>query len=1700
MSALYEYDIVERLHASERSLVYRACSKEDKTPVIVKIPSKDFPSFQEVAQFKREFAIARRCEHAGIVWPLALQQTAGRWTMIQEDIGGDSLDRLLRELKVKPGVSATQPGLALNEFFDIALQLCEALETAHANAVIHKDINPSNLVWNSGQRRLQLIDFGIACELGQEIQGMDNPSTLEGTLRYMAPEQTGRMNRIVDYRADYYAVGATFYELLTGQPPFVATDAMELVHCHIARAPDWTLPSLGSLPAPLLAILQRLLEKNAEQRYQSLHGLKKDLEWCRALVQDPGTAHSPAAGLSEHSGKFLIPQKLYGREQEIGALLDAFERTAAGPSEMLLVAGYSGIGKSAVINEVHKPIVARRGCFVSGKFDQYRRDVPYASLIQAFEELVRQLLSEPAEQLRRWNDRLTEALGANLGLMVELIPELALITGAVEPVAALPPVESQNRLNRVFPRFVQVFSSAANPLVMFLDDLQWADAPTLKMIEFFMRDPGERHILFIGAYRDNEVGAAHPLMALCDTLRQAGVRLNTLTLAPLTEQHVAQLNADTLRIPAADCAPLTRLCYQKTHGNPFFINQFLQTIHEAGHLRYHFEHNGWRWNMDALEGADYTDNVVDLMLEKIRRLPAETQQLLQLAASIGNRFGLKMLAVAGGKPPYQMQQELWPALKAGLIHSLDRSYKYLDEEDAAAQVGYRFLHDRVQQAAYSIAGESERRKNHLGIGRLLYRHATPELLEEQLFAIVEQLNAGRELIVDAEERLQLAGLNRRAGMKARRSAAFQAALRHMRIGVELLPQDAWQQQADLCLDLELGAAEAAYLCGEFAAAEASYPAILERCSTPLQKIRCITIQAHQYQLQGRLLDAIAVLRGGLGLLQIAVPIEVSALQVGIAGIFADTERLCAGRTMADLKAATEMDDPDSVAAMQMMQAMWVAAYYAGQQDLSQTMVLSMTRLSLQKGNSDFTSVAYIGYAYFLSIHAPQEERSYRFGAMAHELANGRGNLQTRTLTCLMFATLINHWARPLRSSDELYDDAFNYALDSGDYVNVGVVAAVRATDRLILGQYLPDLLHATERDLVLMRANGQMNLVDCCIAGAVQPIKCLMGLTGRDDSYDDDSFNEASFLAGYGSSRLYQAYFLQGKIRNAYFFDSADAEILAGQLDTVTQMLRGQAKVHEAAFYATLIWIRALQRDPQRADAEAVLARFEALQASLAAWATQCPDNLAAKHLLTQAEFARYRQDVPLAMRCYQQAIDTARDTGYINIQALGNELCGEFWLEQGQRRAAEAFLRDALAHYRQWGADGKAAQLGARHTWLAENSSGQIHRARRTALISVTESLGAPAGTNTSNTAANAVLDLASIIKASFALSNEIGLRNVLQRLISIVRENSGAQVVRLLLLNGESWHLEADTAGDIVTVLQARPLALDAGDDPLFPLSLLRYVVRTGAEVIEDSIATSPRFAADPYVLAHSPRSVLCMPIRQAGQVGGVLYLENNLAAATFTAERAEFLRVLGAQAMISISHARLHDSLEQRVAERTSQLEDANRRLATLSATDGLTELANRRHFDETLGSEWARASRTRQPLAVIMIDVDHFKKYNDCYGHQAGDECLKNVARVLLAGTRRISDLAARYGGEEFSVVLPNTDADDARRIAEEMRLSVERLSMPHEQSLVGKVTISVGVAIKSSAGDGDAEGLMRAADEALYRAKHDGRNCVVLTES
>lgn len=1503
------YQLVASLYASERSIIQRMVGVEVSTPIIIKALRATKSSPEMIAQFKREYAIATRFDSPGILRPTSIQHIDGYWIIASRDDGSESLDKYLAKLR-----GEGKQGVGIETFFDIALALCDIVEVIHSGNVVHNDINPSNLLWNENTKQLRLIDFGIASELGRESPSMQSPNVLEGSLHYMAPERTGRMNRLVDYRADYYSMGATFYALLAGRPPFDANDAMEIIHCHIARSPDWSLPVFRSLPPVMVHVLQRLLGKNAEDRYQVIQGLRRDLKLCHTIVNSAqGTLVSH--NLSDMSGIFHIPQKLYGRENEIQTLLAAFDRAGAGGCELLLVAGYSGVGKSAVINEVHKPIVEKRGYFVSGKFDQYTRNIPYSSLVQAFRDVIRQILTEPRDVVAKWSDKLTQALKSQAGVIANLIPDLRWIIGATEPVPELPPLDAHNRLNSSFQKFVQVFASAEHPLVIFLDDLQWADPPSLQLIDLFMSDRDDRYMLFIGAYRDNEVGPGHPLMGLLEKLQQRGSKVETLTLPPLQEEHVNALLADTLLSSSEACASLAKLCCKKTSGNPFFLNQFLRAVYDAGFITYDYDAGKWRWDVEAIENASFTDNVVDLMIGKIGRLPETTQKLLQLAASVGNRFDLGTLVIVLEQSGYATQQQLWPAMEADLIRPVDNRYKYLSEEETSFKIDYRFLHDRVQQAAYALATDEEKKQHHLKIGRLLLGGSSD--VHAHLFTIVEHLNAGRHLIAEADERLQLARLDYQAGMKARASAAHHAAARYMQVGISVLPNDAWESAYHLMLDLHIGAAETAYLSGDFALAERMYPEILAHCTNVLDKIRCYTVQVSQYQLQGRFLEGIEIQRAGLKLLGVDIPqSEAEHVQMMTEG-FEEIEKLCSSRTMVDIRNAPEMQNPEHTAAMQLLFVMWYASYLAGLPILNAVITIVMTRLSLLHGTCDITPFAYVNYGAIAAMIRGRHLFGYEFGSMGVELSTLRKPLSIRGSSHFLFATFTNHWNRHLSTCNQYYDDAYSWSVESGDYVTAGYILAVRSTDRVIQGKYLPDLLEAFERDIIFPKKTGQIDMVDCITVGSIQSVKNLMGSTDRFDTYDDRQFSEAKFLAEYSDKPLHLAYFYHGKIRNAYLFDTAQAEELAEQLPLVELAIPGQCKIPEATFYSAMIWLRILRRSPERADAPALLDKLAKVEQRLQLWASLCPDNFEAKCLLVQAERARYRAALAEATELYRRAAASARAAKYVNLEALANELHGELWLENKQERIAELFFADAASLYRSWGAHGKLIHLHQQHGSALVAANQRLSQ----------EVVSGPTSGPLSDQRSIGSLDVAAILDANHALSSEIGLGRVLTRLIKILRENSGAQTVRLLLQNDSGWCLEGDASGEETQVLQSQLLSLDDSTSPFFPLSLLRYVLRTGEEIVEENLSTSIAYCADPYCLTIRPKSVMCLPIKRFSQVAGVIYLENNLTAGVFTRERSRFVRMLGVQAIISIDNARLYQSLEQKVEERTRELHAKN-----------------------------------------------------------------------------------------------------------------------------------------------------------------------------
>ena len=728
MITISGYEITEQIYDGVRAVVYRGRREKDNLPVVVKIHKTDFPSSKEIARFRREVEIGTMFDSKGIIKYYGTERYKNADALITEDFGAVALAEVIPE-----------DGMDIKTFLLVAIQLAQALGEVHKKGIIHKDIKPRNITINPETQTTKLIDFGISSQLSRENQSIKNPTMLEGTLAYMSPEQMGRMNRAIDYRTDFYSLGVTFYEMLTGFLPFDASDPMELVHCHIARAPTPPHERNKEIPPVVSDMVMKLLAKTAEERYQSANGLAVDFQKCLTAWELTGSIENIIIGEKDVSARFEIPQKLYGRESEIDTLMAAFARVSQGTKEMMLVSGYSGIGKSALVNEIHKPIVEKRGYFISGKFEQLQRNIPYAALIMAFRGLIRQLLTESDAQVEQWKEKLLAALGKNGQIIINVLPELELIIGTQPAVPELPPVESQNRFNLLFQRFVHAFTQKEHPLVLFLDDLQWADSASLKAIELLITDAETQYLFLIGAYRDNEVTDAHPLMLSLEQIQTTEAVINWIHLQPLDMASLNQLAADTLACDIEKSKPLAELVMGKTNGNPFFINQFLTEIYEAGLLIFDYNQGSWQWEIAKIEQSEITDNVVDLMVGKIQKLPVSTQEVLKLAACIGNQFDLHTTSVIHEKSSSGTADDLWEALQEGLIAPLGDDYKFLtgdvtqsetespdvtlskaknlsqrqpeilhsvqnDKNDFA--VSYKFLHDRVQQAAYSLIEDS----------------------------------------------------------------------------------------------------------------------------------------------------------------------------------------------------------------------------------------------------------------------------------------------------------------------------------------------------------------------------------------------------------------------------------------------------------------------------------------------------------------------------------------------------------------------------------------------------------------------------------------------------------------------------------------------------------------------------------------------------------------------------------------------------------------------------------------------------------------------------------------------------------------------------------------------------------------------------------------------------------------------------------
>jgi len=1017
MLNLAGYRQTDQLYTGTRTIVYRATRTQDNQPVIIKVLRNPHPNFNELVQFRNQYTITKHLSHPGIVPPLALEQYGNSYALIMPDFGAISLADYWQKSQG-----------SISEFLQIAIQLTEVLHYLNGQRIVHKDIKPANILICPQTHQVKLIDFSISTLLPKEQQQAINPNILEGTLAYISPEQTGRMNRGIDYRTDFYSLGVTFYALLTGKLPFSSSDPMELVHSHIAKTPIFegsrlegsrqevesssqqpttnnqqTTTNQKPIPQVLADIILKLMAKNAEDRYQSALGLKHDLEQCLHQLETTGEITEFKIGQRDICSRFTIPEKLYGREQEVAQLLAAFERIASDPSslhptpELMLVAGFSGIGKTVVVNEVHKPIVKQRGYFIKGKFDQFNRNIPFSGFVQSFQDLMGQLLSESDAELANWKTKIIQALGEQGQVIIEVIPELEQIIGQQPPVPELEGSAGQNRFNLLFGKFVRVFATKEHPLTIFLDDLQWADLASLNLLKLLVSASETGYLLVLGAYRDNEVSPAHPLILTLSDLQKQEANIHTLTLAGLGEADITRLVADTLRCSLAVATPLAELVYRKTQGNPFFTTQFLQGLHEDGYITFDPNAGYWQCDLSRVRDLSLTDDVLEFMVRRLQKLPETTQEVLKLAACIGNQFDLETLAIALESTPEKVATDLWSGLQEGFVVPQNENYKFFQVADRqlpeiepvtrqdlslSRRSNYRFLHDRVQQAAYALIPDSEKPTTHLKIGQLLLNQLSEAEQEENIFTVVNQLNYGVELIDEPAERERLARLNLVAGTKAKAATAYSVAVGYFAVGRKLLRDDCWQSQYELSLKLFESAAEAAYLNGEFEAMEELIEEVLRETRSPLAQVKVYEVKLQAYAVSNQFVEAIKTAFAVLKLFGVSFP--ESPTDADIQRTFADTKSQWSDRPIQQLKNLPAMSDPEKIATLRILGSITGAAYIALPQFLP-FIVCEQIKLSIKYGNAPWSAFSYAIYGTILCGVLDDIESGYQFGQLASQL-------------------------------------------------------------------------------------------------------------------------------------------------------------------------------------------------------------------------------------------------------------------------------------------------------------------------------------------------------------------------------------------------------------------------------------------------------------------------------------------------------------------------------------------------------------------------------------------------------------------------------------------------------------------------------------------------------------------------------------------
>ena len=1636
-----EFEIESVLYQGERTRVCLA-TRRDGERYILKQATDRKRLGRIGAQLKHEMEILR---HLGFYRSdeLTIEDLEGFPVFARPATSRKPLNRML----------ATVGRLTMSGRLELALKISRYLERIHDGGVIHKDVNPSNILWDPQSGEVEIIDFGISTRLRDEAQEIAQPENLEGTLAYISPEQTGRIRRSLDHRTDLYSLGVTLFELFSGKLPFEARDMVEMVHAHLAVMPPSLSEVCPDIPQVLSDIVAILLEKEPEQRYHTAAGLSADLESCHAALQKDGRIEPFPLRKKDAMDLFRIPDRLYGRRQEVTLLLENFSEVVTGGFRLMLISGYSGIGKSVLVHQIQKPVLEWRAYFASGKFDQLQRNVPYSTLVQAFQSLIRQILKANERRIAQLRDELLEALGGNGRILVDVIPELELIIGEQPRAPELPPDEAQNRFFRLLTKFIKVFAAESHPLVIFLDDLQWADPATLGVIERIASGRDFPHLFLIGAYRENEVGPAHSLSLMLDRIKEKGAAWESLHLGPMAPDSVADLIDDAFQCGPERAASLAELCIEKTGGNPFFLQQFLQTLRSRGLIHFERHRKRWEWNGDLISTQQVTDNVVDLMTQRIRVLPEKTQRILQLAACIGNRFDLGTLSVVARQSNSQVMEELWCAMNESLILPQDSSYRYagLETSDPAGsipgtEVRFRFLHDRVQQASYELIPKEETVPFHLEIGRLLLQGLSPRDVSDHVFDILHHCNSGISMVTDPKERRRLADLNLEAGKKAKSAAAYGPALGYLETGLGLLARDGWETNSRVCLALHIETIEARYLNHDYRGMESLARETLARDLAPAERaaVEQIRIQA----LMARN-EPVAAIRLALPILrQLGVRLPNRPNKVHIMAGLAATELRLRGRVIRDLEDLPEMSDPEKLAAIRILYFVFSSCYFAMPQ-MYPLLMYEIIRLSLAHGNAPASAIGYSAYGVVQCGLFRRVDYGNEFGQLSLNLVEKFAAREIKPRVIQVTQGFVTVYKRHPEEIINDFLDGYEAGLDSGDFEFASFTAHMRCFFLLWTGAPLKtvdremrkytEVIARLNQSIPLYQQKLWHQLVANLLGEAADPVRMI------GEHYDETTMT-AVHEEAHDSIALF---FLQCcKVVLGVLFEDSDSALEGARRgESINKTGVGMGSTTVPMFYewAALAWIDACRRGDSDIPRRTLLRRAKRCLKHVEKWARAAPIAAEYRASLVQAEIAALEGRHSDAIVLYRNSIQQAKVHRSPIDVALANHRAGEYFYRTGQDEVGRVYLGEAMIEYLRWQAQAVLDHLLKKYEKASIAALTNVERTTDAAdafarLAGGDDSIGMV------TTSHGEIIDLVSVIKSAQALSGEIVLEKLLRKMMGLVIENAGANRGLLILIgkNGE-MRIEAEAALDNreVAVLQSLPLRDSAGQ-PRVPTELISFVARTKEPVILEDAARIGDFTTDPYIAAHQSRSLICVPLSIQGRLTGFLFLENTIATNAFSHNRVNVLRALSAQASISIENARLY-----------SNLDALNRSYARFVPHQFLDILKKDSILDVSLGDQ------VQGTMTVLFCDIKGFTTLSESFTVEENFSFVNLFLKYTEPAITNNGGFIDKYIGDAIMAIFPQR-SDDAVRAGLQILANLGELNEDLRSRGLAPITIGAGI--------------------------------------